>query len=251
MTSEVFQYTASPRRSGVTIWKQIADTLATEIRDDRFPDGRLPSESELSARFDVNRHTLRQAVQALQEQGLVRIERGRGMFVQRGFVDYALSRRTRFSENLQRQGLLPARHLLCAHEEAPNERVLRELRLAAGERVLRIESLSEASGQPVSLTTAWYPAARFAGLVDMLHAGTAISEMLSRLGVQDYVRSETRVTTQMPTEEAAHLLRQPATRPVLCVCSIDADLQGVRIKYGEALFPGDRVQLTISMEDAP
>lgn len=249
MTPDVFRHIAPLRRSGVAIWRQIAETLAAEIRDDRFPEGRLPSESELSARFGVNRHTLRQAVQALQEQGLLRIERGRGMFVQRGLVDYPLSRRTRFTENLQRQGLLPAQHLLAAQEEAATERVARELGLASGDRVLRIENLSEANGQPVSIMTAWYPQARFAGLLEMLQEGTGTSEMLRRLGVQDYVRAETRVTTQMPTDESAQLLRQPVTRPLLCVCSVDVDLQRRPIKYGETLFSGDRVQLTVTMED--
>lgn len=249
MTPEFSRHVPPDRRSGVTIWHQIAEQLAAEIRDDRFPEGRLPSESELSARFGVNRHTLRQAVQSLQEQGLLRIERGRGMFAQRDFLDYALSRRTRFSQNLQGQGLLPAQHLLAAQEEPATERVARELGLAPREPVLRIENLNEASGQPVSLMTAWYPCSRFDGLLAMLQEGTSTSEMLRRLGVHDYVRAETRVTTQMPTKETAHLLQQPITRPLLCVSSVDVDTLGQRIKYGETLFSGDRVQLTITMGD--
>ena len=53
------------RRSGVAVWRQIADTLTTEIRDRAYAaTGRLPGEVELSARFAVNRHTQRQAVAA-------------------------------------------------------------------------------------------------------------------------------------------------------------------------------------------
>jgi GntR family phosphonate transport system transcriptional regulator len=63
------------RRSGVSVWSQMADTLTNQIRDRAYADtGRLPGEVELSARFAVNRHTLRQAVAALQNEGLVRIE---------------------------------------------------------------------------------------------------------------------------------------------------------------------------------
>lgn len=108
------------RRSGLTVWKQIADTLSTEIRDRAFTSsGRLPSENELATRFGVNRHTLRQAIAALQADGLVRIEPGRGTFVQHELLDYVLSRRTRFSENLQRQGLMPGKQLLTRARWSP------------------------------------------------------------------------------------------------------------------------------------
>ncbi|MDE2607826.1 MAG: phosphonate metabolism transcriptional regulator PhnF [Burkholderiales bacterium] len=249
MTPDVFRHAAPLRRSGVSVWRQIAETLSADIRDGRFGDGRLPSESELAARFHVNRHTLRQAVQALQDEGLVRIERGRGMFVQRELLDYPLARRTRFTETIVRQGLVPTQHLLAAGEEAADERVARELGLAPGDAVVRIENLSEVNGQPVSVMTAWYPARRFSGLLALLQEGASTTEILRRLGVEDYLRAESRVTSQMPGEETARLLRQPPSRPLLCVASIDIDPAGERIKYGETLFCGDRVQLRVVPEE--
>jgi GntR family phosphonate transport system transcriptional regulator len=243
-------HTAPQRRSGITVWRQIAERIAGEIRNGNFAaDGRLPSEGDLATRFGVNRHTLRQAVQALQDEGLVRVERGRGMFVQHELLDYPLSRRTRFTENLRRQGLLPSQQLLTAYAETASEKVARELQLEIGARVLKVENLSEANGQPVSLMTAWYPATRFEGLLEMLQQGTGTTVILKHLGLEDYVRAESRVTSQMPTEETARLLKQPATRPLLCVASVDVDLQGRPVKYGETLFSGDRVQLSITMED--
>ncbi len=246
MTSDNTLSRVPGRRSGVAVWKQIADTLGNEIRDRAFTaTGRLPSENELSIRFGVNRHTLRQAVAAMQADGLVRIEPGRGTFVQHELLDYVLSRRTRFSENLQRQGLLPSKQLLTARDMVAPERAAHELRLDKGARVLMVEMLDEANDQPIALATAYYPAQRFAGLLDMLGAGTCTTGILRHFGVEDYVRAESRVTTQMPSEASARLLKQPATRPVLCVECLDVDMAGVPIKYGETVFCGDRVQLVV------
>ncbi len=246
MTSERPLSSAPGRRSGVAVWKQIADTLSTEIRDRAFTaTGRLPSENELSTRFGVNRHTLRQAVAALQLDGLVRIEPGRGTFVQHELLDYVLSRRTRFSENLQRQGLLPSKQLLTAREIPAPERAAHELGLDKGASVLMVEMLDEANEQPIALAKAYYPAVRFAGLLDMLGSGSCTTDILRHFGVEDYVRAESRVTTQMPSDETARLLRQPVTRPVLCVECLDVDMAGRAIKYGETVFCGDRVQLVV------
>ena len=247
MTSECSPSSAPGRRSGVTVWKQIADTLGTEIRNRAFiASGRLPSENELATRFGVNRHTLRQAVAALQLEGLVRIEPGRGMFVQHELLDYVLSRRTRFSENLQRQGLLPSKQLLTAREIPAPERAAHALKMTKGEPVLMVETLDEANDQPIGLATAYYPAARFDGLLDMLNDGTHTTEILRHFGVEDYVRAESRITTQMPSEEVVRLLKQPATRPVLCVECLDVDMLGQPIKYGETVFCGDRIQLVVN-----
>jgi GntR family phosphonate transport system transcriptional regulator len=239
------------RRSGVSVWRQIADTLTTEIRDRAYADtGKLPGEIELAARFGVNRHTLRQAVAALQTEGLVRIEPGRGMFVQHELLDYALSRRTRFSENLLSQGLLPSKQLLTAREMPAPERAARELRLDKGAKVMRVEMLDEANDAPIGLATAYYPALRFAGLLEMLAEGTRTTDILKHFGVQDYVREQSRITTQMPNEETARLLKQPSTRPLLCVECVDVDMDGTPIKYGETYFCGDRVQLVVNAREA-
>ena len=246
MTSESTHSSAPGRRSGVSVWKQIADTLGTEIRDRAYlASGRLPSENELAARFGVNRHTLRQAVAALQVEGLVRVEPGRGMFIQHELLDYVLSRRTRFTENLQRQGLLPSNQLLTAREVPAPERAAQELKLGKGATVLMVEMLDEANDQPIALATAYYPALRFVGLLDMLNSGSRTTDILRHFGVEDYVRAESRITTQMPSDETARLLKQPANRPVLCVECLDVDMQGQPIKYGETVFCGDRVQLVV------
>ena len=251
MTTE-HSYTNGPgRRSGVSVWKQIADTLSREIRDRAFTvTGKLPSENELSTRFGVNRHTLRQAVSSLQDQGLVRIEPGRGMFIQHELLDYVLSQRTRFTENLQRQGLLPSKQLLAAREVPAPERAALELKLGKGTPVLMVEMLDEANDQPIGLATAYYPAARFGGLLDMLKGSTGVTEILRHFGVEDYVRAKSHVSTQMPSQEVARLLKQPESRPLLCVESVDHDMQGVPIKYGETVFCGDRVQLVVQGQTA-
>ena len=237
----------SGRRSGVTVWRQIAETLTSEIRDRVYADtGRLPGEVELSARFAVNRHTLRQAVASLQSEGLVRIEPGKGTFVQHELLDYALSRRTRFSENLLRQGLLPSKQLLTARELLAPERAARGLRLEKGERVLMVQTVDEANDKPIGLGTSYYPSARFAGLLDMLNEGQCTTDILKFFGVEDYVRVQSLVTTQMPNEETANLLKQSSTRPMLCVESVDEDMNGIPIKYGETIFCGDRVQLVVN-----
>src|SRR3546814_13601527 len=109
------------RGSGMAVWRQIAAAMEQAIRRGDYKPGiQLPTEKQLATSFGVNRHTVRQAMNRLAEQGIVSIEQGRGMFVAEGSLDYALGPRTRFTEHLLTRQKKPTRHLLPAHKvQAP------------------------------------------------------------------------------------------------------------------------------------
>jgi GntR family transcriptional repressor for pyruvate dehydrogenase complex len=65
---------------------QIAHAIKESIVSGHLPvDGRLPSESDLAAKFDVSRSTVREALKRLAAQNLIRTQRGAsgGAFVNR------------------------------------------------------------------------------------------------------------------------------------------------------------------------
>jgi GntR family phosphonate transport system transcriptional regulator len=115
--------------------------------------------------------------------------------------------------------------------------------------VLVAELLQLAGNQPLAMAVMYFPAARFAGVLERLAAGETVSDAMRALGVADYSRVSSRITTQLPDEALARTLCQPRTRPVLQVESVDADAEGTPVKFGITLFSGDRVQLVVNTED--
>ena len=80
-----------------------------------------------------------------------------------GFA-YPIGARTRFSEGLEGQAR-DRRGILLRHAvEAAEQRTAEALGLAAGATVLRLETLSEADGRPVSRATSFFDATRFDGI---------------------------------------------------------------------------------------
>lgn len=63
----------------------LADELRTRIREGEWgPGARLPSEAELGEQYGVSRSTVRQALTALQGQGLVTSRHGKGTYLASG-----------------------------------------------------------------------------------------------------------------------------------------------------------------------
>src|SRR5262249_4804848 len=150
---------------GVTVWRQIAESLNADLKTGRIkPGDRLPTEIELAERFSVNRHTVRRAVAMLAEQGILRIEQGRGTFVNDKTIDYVLGRRTRFTATLLAQGREPGHRLISAEQATVSGGIATDLKLREGAAVMRIETLSIADGAPMGYGVHEFPLPRFAGI---------------------------------------------------------------------------------------
>ncbi|XLM21945.1 phosphonate metabolism transcriptional regulator PhnF, partial [Chromobacterium piscinae] len=122
------------------MWRQIEETLAADIAGGALQAGQqLPTELQLADRFGVNRHTIRRAVATLVERGLLRVEQGRGTFVQDNAIDYAISKRTRFSQNMARQNLNSDIDILQSDTVPANAELAELLQVAVGDTLYRIK----------------------------------------------------------------------------------------------------------------
>jgi GntR family phosphonate transport system transcriptional regulator len=237
------------RGQGVALWRQIDQSLSRDIAAGTWQPGeQLPTEQALAARFAVNRHTVRQAIQAMVQRGLLRVEQGRGTFIQEGIIDYVVGRRTRFSENILRNRRYPATMLLRCGEMMPPPPVARQLKLMAKAPAILLERVNFAGGMPLSISTLYFPAARFAGFALVYAETQSITRTLQHFGVADYMRATTKVTARLPTAEEARHLKQPVTRPVLQSEALDIDIAGEPVSVNITRFASDRVQIMLDTD---
>lgn len=233
-------------RKGETIWRQIERQLAEDIEQGLFAPGeQIPTEKALAERFDVNRHTVRRAVAALTESGLLRVEQGRGSFVQESMIDYPLGARTRFSQIVSSRQRMPDRQLLKHSLIKADKRIARKLHLATGKTVICLESISIAEDVPLAHTLSYLPANRFDGIEKILQKTKSLTEAFKYYKIADYTRKESRITAHIAGPKISQLLKQAPGKPILQTESIDVDESGTPIEFGVTSFCSDRVQLLV------
>ena len=229
-------------------WEAIAAHLRDDIREGRFvPGERLANESELARRFDVNRHTLRQAMQALAREGHVQVIQGRGTFVRELVLDYALRRRTRMTENLASVGERAQREML-SQRIAPAGAFAELLNVPSRRDVAWLATRASVRRRVVSVSTAVFPLPRFDGIARAVERLGTITDALRSLGVPDYTRARSVVSARLPTRAEADALARAITQPVLVVHYTNVDADGVPIEAGTTIFAADAVQLTVQPE---
>ncbi len=229
------------------VWKSIATTLKSEIAQAHYgPGEKLPTEAALAARFGVNRHTVRHALSALSDEGLLHSRRGAGVFVTQVPTDYPIGRRVRFHQNLAASGRVPAKEILTLETRAAGLKEREALGLDDGAQVHVYEGLSLADGQVIAVFRSVFPAARFTTILTDLQDSRSVTKALAQAGVEDYVRVSTKLTAKLANVTQALHLQIKEGAPILRTVSVNADLDGVPIEYGHSWFAGDRVTLSVT-----
>ena len=232
--------------SGVALWRQVADGIERGIADGQFAAGeKLPGEMEIAETYRVNRHTVRRALAALAERGLVRAERGSGTYVDTPRLAYPLRSRTRFSEIVGAGGREPRGHLIDSSEETASRELARELGLKAGAPLIRIETLRLADRSPICIGTHWLSAERFPD-AGRIYAGTgSITKLLAHHGIRDYRRAATRITAGIVDATDAARLDLALGRPILVIDSTDVDAESRPLITKRVRFAAERVQFLV------
>lgn len=225
------------------VYVQIADALRQNINDGIYKAGdKLPTELELSVRFSVNRHTLRRAISLLKSEGLLRVDQGRGTFVANVLIRYSIGKRVRYNEALKAQGREASFKLVRSLEIPAELTVAKALEIEVGPVAL-MERLGLADGQPISVSTSYFPLSLFPDILIQYQETHSISEMFRNIYDCDHIRRSTRISARMVKQQDARLLELPSNHPILLAESINVDQHGRVIEYGVTRFRGDRMEL--------
>lgn len=130
--------------------RQIADDLRQQIAASVYPPGAcLPPETEMAARYGVSRGTVRQAVIALQAEGLLDTRQGARRTVLRATPAQSLGELQSFAQWAASLGHTPGGLILHVEDRPATEEQAAELQVPPGERLLHVRRLRTLNGAPI------------------------------------------------------------------------------------------------------
>jgi GntR family transcriptional regulator len=229
-------------RSGRTpAWAQIEASLRTRIESGELGAGqRLPAERDMARRLGVSRMTVRQALAALADEGLVERGVGQGTFVSGvSKVTFDLTRVEGLTAAVERQGMEAGARVLEARERPAPPAVARGLRLQPGAAVVRVRRVRTAGGRPLALEDAWLPAARVPGLLERDLRGS-----VTRILREDYALAMSSAIECLEPVAAgafeARVLGVPVGSALMLVERVFSESGGRPLEYARDRHRGDR-----------
>ncbi len=233
----------------MSLWQSIAATLSAEIAAGQWrPGNQLPTEAQLAARFGVNRHTLRRAVRALAEEGLLYSRRGAGVFVAAAPLEYRLGERVRFHRNIELAGRVPGRKIDSLVTRNCDRAEATALQIPEGASVHAVEGVSTVDHRPVALFRSVFPADLSPDLFAAISKEGSMTRALALCGIADYTRVSTRMSAAIANDTQAAALQIDPGGALLRTESVNA-ANGRMIERGLTWWAGERV--TLILEDQP
>ncbi|MFF4760704.1 GntR family transcriptional regulator [Streptomyces sp. 6-11-2] len=208
-------------------YRQVADALRREIDSGVYaPGARLPSESELSARFDASRNTVRSGLNLLVSQGLISSSQGLGYEVRKHevfelnasrFEDLSFPQNgDAYSTDVTNAGRRPHQTFRVELTTA-NEYVAKRLKVEEGSRTVLRFCHRFVDDVPWSTQATQYPEwliERAPRLTEPGDIDEGTTRYLGSLGIEQIGYAD-EIATRMPTPEEARILEIGAGVPVL------------------------------------
>jgi GntR family transcriptional regulator len=233
------------------LYHQVAGILRQRIEDGIYPvGGKLLSEDELAAEFEVSRATIRQAVGELVMEGLVVRRQGRGTYVETR-DKHVLQQRFRGSlgDLIRESHRAKTRNVDLAHNATIPLHIAEALQLEPpiGTVVKRTRVMD---GQPFALTITYMPPDLGKKITAAGLRRKALMELLIDGGITLSSASQS-IRAQLADLDVCQQIEVELGAAVLFVERIVHDTTGRPVEYVRSWYRGDRYEYAVTLDLAP
>lgn len=221
------------------------DHLAAQIEQGVFKSGdKLPSEREMSEQFNVTRVMIREALLALETEGLIYRQDRRGWFITPSRIIYNPRSTESFIQYVTAQGRTPKSELISADLVEASEWAAKRLGIPVGAPVYSIWRRRFIDGRPVFLEHVRVNAALFPAFLDK-----DLTHSLTEIMYKNYDTELVRVSinlhpASLTTIQARHLLVASGTLG-LYICRSSFNIQGQVTNVDQEYWIHDALEVTL------
>jgi len=233
------------RGSATPLHQQLAEQLEALVFAGRLPPGaRLTTEVELADRLGISRPTMRTAIAALVDRGLLVRKRGVGTQVVRAQLGRALEL-TSLHDDLLRAGRRPSTTVLSLGVAPADSEVAVALRVPPGTEVAMLRRLRCADGDPIALMTNHLPVGLFRLDAEAL-TSHGLYALLRAAGVRIRIADQS-VAAVSATAAQARQLGERRDAALLTMTRTAYDDEGRPVEHGRHLYRGSAYRFSTTL----
>ncbi|MEM7347185.1 MAG: GntR family transcriptional regulator [Chloroflexota bacterium] len=227
--------------TALPVYVQIAEMLHEQIEAGELaPGDRLSSERDLSQQLQVNRLTVRRALQVLETRGLINRRHGDGTYVAQPKIERQAGQLVPFTPTMQQQGYTPGAKVITFEKQPVNATVAQKLQLPISAPVYHIHRVRLINEEPVMLEKFFVSCRLFPDFDSYDHVHRSGYEIMTKEYNITVEQAEQSLEPVIANEYEAALLDIEVGAPLMLERRLSFDKDGHPVECGKDLYRGDR-----------
>ena len=227
---------------------QLREILRNQIEDGEFlPGSKIPSENELVETYGIHRLTVRNAINALVKEGLLKPVQGKGVFVAGKKMQSDLNRLSGFRSKMQEHGAEPGTQTLLKTTRKAGTKYAKIMEINPEDEIYYFRRLYYVDREPASLEDIYIPKSIAPGLEDVDLDVISLFDILRSHGVKINRAWQTLSVTRLDAKDSRWLKLDQDQVVFLFEC-VSRDEQGRVIEFNRSYSRSDTASYTVSYE---
>jgi GntR family transcriptional regulator len=216
------------------------------------PNSKIPSERDLCALWNVNRTTLRFAVDMLIDSGKLYRKKGSGTFVAEPKLPRNLLGVNSFASEMRQHGTALTTKILSFRTLECTKQISKKLHVPLGNKIYEIIRVRTVLGQPCIMETTYINADTFPNFENYNLEKDSMYSIFTNIYKKKIICGEEKISVTYVTKEEASFLEIQPDSPVFFATGITMSSEHEPLEYYKLIFRADRfkfVSVTHRTED--
>lgn len=232
------------------IYLQLREVVRNKIEEGEFAPGTaIPSENTLADQYGINRLTVRNAIDALVHEGLLKRVQGKGVFVVGEKLNRDLDSLGGFTQTMREKNKLPTTKVLIKAKRSAGEYLSKILGIVAEADVYYIKRICYSDGEPFSLEEIYIPYSIVPKLEGIDLSVFSLYEVYEFYGV-DLKRAKQTLDITVLTQKDARVLDIDSEAPVFFFQCISYDSSGRIVEFAKTYTRSDKCDFTVNFNNS-
>jgi len=233
----------------IPLYYQVEEDLRKKIYDGVYNTGQpLPSEKELIKIYGVSRLTIREAVNRLVLQGLVKKEQGKGTFIAEPKVAHRVGSLFSSGEEFLARKFEIKTKVLLLKRIKPDKVIREKLKISDDEEVIFLNRLRYADNKPATLIESYLPYRYVEGIESIDFTKCFLYRTLEDHFKLQLYEAEECIEAINIDFKSSNLLELEIGTPLLLIKRLTYLIDGKIIEYDKVLYRSDIFEYHVKLE---
>lgn len=233
------------------IYLQLREIVRNKIDEGEYAPGTaIPSENELAALYGINRITVRSAVDALVNEGLLRRVQGKGVFVVGSKMEQSLEGYGGFVSSLSKSKTAVSVREQAKVLRAAGDKFANLFNIAPDDQIYYIRQLMLAEGKPVASEELYVPYQVLPQLAEVNSSVFSLHDVFAFYGVAVCSMRQSLEIVPADAKLAKSLDISPDVALIMMDCRCE-DALGRVVSFSRSYTRSDKIKFTIQLSAKP